>query len=132
MVDFNSINTVAVPAGDVVKIIILEAMSYSLDTIEAYQKVAEQSHTNNVDLSIARSRLKRLFNTVGSQYKRNYGEKKWLEMRTNIERATSIQDLENQLYIISDYLDTMRLTRFDTRNSFDTTRVAEEDDEAEL
>ena len=132
MVDFNSINTVAVPAGDVVKIIILEAMSYSLDTIEAYQKVAEQSHTNNVDLSIARSRLKRLFNTVGSQYKRNYGEKKWLEMRTNIERAVTIQQLEDQLYIISDYLDTMRLTRFDTRNSFDTTRVAEEDDEAEL
>lgn len=132
MVDFNSINTVAVPAGDVVKIIILEAMSYSLDTIEAYQKVAEQSHTNNVDLSIARSRLKRLFNTVGSQYKRNYGEKKWLEIRTNIERAVTIQQLEDQLYIISDYLDTMRLTRFDTRNSFDTTRVAEEDDEAEL
>lgn len=131
MVDYRNIPTIGTTPGAIVKIQVLELRSYVGDAIEAFIKVQERSNTAIPDISIIRSRLYHLFTEIGAHYKRTEGAEKWAALRQGILYAREFEELDAIYNTINDYLDSKRLTRFDTKKEFDTTDMEAENADAE-
>jgi hypothetical protein len=131
MVDYRSIQTVGTTPGAIVKIQILELRSYVGDAIEAFIKVNERTPTMNQDISVIRSRLYHLYTEIGAHYKRTEGLAEWSALREGILSARTFDDLDRIYQVINEYLDSKRLTRFDTKKDIDPTDIEAENEEAE-
>lgn len=128
MVDFDNETTIGTPAGDVIKIIILQRRYDVLEALESYNKT--QGAGAEGGNSIFRARLTTLFYELHPALKRQK-ELDVEKLKEQIQHGKQ-EDLIAAFEQINDTLDQLRLTRFDTRKQIDTTRVEHEDKEKGL
>ena len=123
MVDFNNDTTIATPAGEIIKVAILERRSYFIDALEAYHKQKTpgiETHT-----SILKSRLLALYLELQPALERHKSPEHLAELIDRI-RSNEYEDLYEAFLIINRWLDKTKLTRVDTRETYDRRRAEEE------
>jgi hypothetical protein len=142
MVNYKNETTVATPSVDVNKIQILERRSYVIDALEQYLNLRFRG-AQGVD-TIFRSRLASLFWEIQETLMRQYGEitdkdkpsKEYTELKkviTNYGSEKAKIDLVIEAWEkINDFLGSIRLTRFDTKPTYDLTDTELENDEHQL
>lgn len=123
MVDFNNETTVSTPAGDVVKILILQRRNDLIESIEAYNKARNSGVL--ADTSIVKARLLSLFFEVQPALERNKNDGD-LEEINLLVLSDDYKDLVRGFLIINRWLDETKLIRIDTKKQYDR-RIAEEE-----
>lgn len=123
MVDFNNEATVSTPAGDVVKILILQRRNDFIEAVEAYNKTKYAGVS--ADTSIVKSRLLSLFLEIHPALERNKKSDDLAELETMIV-SDDYDELIRAFIIINRWLDETKLIRIDTHKQYDR-RIAEEE-----
>ena len=115
MVDFNAEATVSTPATDVMRILIIEARENLLQSMETYDK--HEADGRNMPTSIMKSRLSNLFRQISQTIKRQLTEEEYNNLRNLIKDKdeNTAEDIQNAADIIFNVLDTVGLTRIDTK-----------------
>jgi hypothetical protein len=136
MVNFNNESTVTTPAGNIMKIMILEARYNLLDAIENQKKLSHSNIKDSGLIGIIKSRLWRLYaelrpilknrNKMNKQDK-NFVSYEQIENTLNDKNIT-VDDLVKIFYYINEELDLMKLTAIDTAEVYDNTRVENENE----
>lgn len=127
MVDFNKDATVATPAADILRILILQRRNDFIESKEAYRK-ANLSHGID-EVHVARARLESFWDEIEAIYYRDNGETKWQKFLEQVKDADTFEKIEDVFHDLNHWLDTKRLIRIDTKRQYDTTSVATEDEE---
>lgn len=123
MVNYNDLNTVAVPSNDINRIQILERRAYVIEALEIYYKYKLAGASGNT--ALFRSRLASLFWEIGGLIKRQV--KDYDELKTKItNKDTEISELINLWEEINILLDKINLTKIDTKKDYDNTDIEEE------
>jgi hypothetical protein len=120
MVDFNKIDTVAIPPGDIVKIIILNRWWDLQEAREFYYK--HKFNNINQGFSSVRVRTKTLFETLQATLKRKLEEKEYLDLY-KLCNSKNEEDLDNAYFKLNETLDKINLTKIDTREQVNRHRV---------
>jgi len=124
MVNFNNETTVTTPAGDVVKILLLQRRADLFEAIEKYHKEIYQGVSST--LSIIRARLFSLFLEMQGALNRKLKELDYLTHLDTIKNSTDFNSLLDETYFLNVQLDNMGLTKIDTRKQYDNTNVETE------
>ena len=120
MVDWNNEATIGTPAVDIVRVTILQRRYDLFEALEAYNKLTKQGLA--ADNHIVSSRLFTLFLELQAGLKRKWKEPEYNDL-LNLIVSDDIEDIKQAIYKLNIYLDGLRLTRIDTRQDFDSTRV---------
>jgi len=123
MVDFNNEGTMTTPAGDVVKMCILERWYNLIEAFEAYDK--NKSSGIQAEFHIMKSRLLSLFRVLTPALLRA-GKKAEYEEIILLSQEGGYEDLLRAFNIMNTFLDDIRLTRIDTKPKYNRDRVEEE------
>lgn len=123
MVDFNSETTIGTPAVDVVRILILQRRADLFEAWEQYKKEEYQGIQN--DISIVRARLFSLFLELQGSLIRKLKEKDYKKIVESMDTDDKDIILESVL-TLNEYLDKLNLTKIDTKEKYDKTRVEKE------
>jgi len=119
MVDFNNEKTIGVPASDIVRVLILEKRENVMLSLEDYQrKKASNIHT---DTRTLKARTYTLYLELSSMIKRSYSKMDFDYFEDKF-KSDDYKDILEIIYRINDILDSITLTRVDTRRKYDTTR----------
>lgn len=118
MVDFNNEATVSTPAGDVVKILILQRRNDFIDAVEAYTK--QEGSGVEGDSSILKSRLLSLYMEIQPALERAKKQEELDEIQLLLD-GKDYQDFLRCFFLINRWLDHTRLIRIDTKKSYDRT-----------
>lgn len=129
MVDFDNEATVGVPAGEILKILILQRRTYVFDSYELLVKQDSQGVVANV--SLFKSRLHALFLEIQSILKRRMKKDEYTALTEDLD-SNEISVLYRVMISINDQLDDLNLTRIDTRKRYDSTKVEYENGEKGL
>lgn len=114
MVDFNNEGTVAIPAVDVMRILILQHREYFIDAIEAYMQ--ELGKNVNVETNVIRARIISLYLSVNKLLKRKLDKKLYDEVSYK-KSSYKYEDILEAFIIIDDLLDDIGLTKIDNKIS---------------
>lgn len=138
MVDFNNEGTVGTPPGDLLKIIALQKRDYFLDALEQYKKVEYKGQTE-AEQNIVCARMLNLFLELQAALYRTMKGQRVKAMKDgkavdvdrydHLERlaySKTVDDVLSAYYIINGWLDEKKLTRLDTRQDYDASRVERE------
>lgn len=117
MVNFNNDTTIGRPAVDVERISILQRRYDMIEAFEAYKK--SRMLGMDVDLSIVRCRLMSLFIEVQGMLKRQLNAKDYLELYNICFESKNEKDILNAIFHMSEFLDSIKLTRVDTQPVYD-------------
>lgn len=122
MVNFEGEQTIAVPASEIVKILILQRRDNALNAIIAYEK--EQTEGFELDkalLANVSSAVRALFLEISSSLKRKFKEKRKEEYEKikSFSHSRKFPELVTAFELMSDVLDEWNLTRVDTRVIYD-------------
>jgi len=125
MVDFNNETTISTPAGEIIKVAILERRSYFIDALEAYHKQklgGVEAHTN-----ILKSRLLSLFLEVQPALERSKSKE---HIASLIDRMKSKEyvDIYDAFLIINRWLDKTHLIKIDNTKVYDRRRAEKENE----
>jgi len=123
MVDFNNENTITTPAGDVVKILILQRRNDFIEALEAYRK--QQNSGVSSDIYIVQARLYSFFLELSASLYRTMKPEDFEELKLLLE-SKIYEDLIRGFNIINMWLDEKKLIRLDTKNQYDRRRAEEE------
>lgn len=126
MVDFNNETIVGIPAQDIERVLILQARNDFLIAREYYER--EKLQANNTDITLMKIRLQTLFLQIQSLLKRRLG-KDYNPMFTEVFNNSNYETIIKNYLIINELLDTINLTRIDTKRIYDRLRVEEENKE---
>lgn len=112
MVDFDNQTTVATPAIDVKRILVLQDRQYLKEAIGAYKKslyggLVTETH-------VIRSRLYELFLEVRSGIRRHLKEDEFIELLFLVD-SKDVEDIERAFDIIDTWLDDIGLTKIDIK-----------------
>lgn len=129
MVDFNNDATIATPAADVVRILILQRRDYYIEATEAYEKLAIMNAT--ADISVVKARVRALYRELYAALKRTMSQEDFRILNTRIQ-STEFKDIDAAYEQMAEWLDKTNLIRIDTKRQYDTTIVTEEDAEKGL
>jgi hypothetical protein len=131
MVDFNNDATVATPATDVVRILILQRRNDCIEAIEAY--IRNLGKTGSADPYEVRARIHSLFLELQAALRRRLSVEEYHAVRVLvINHHTAIIDLVRCFEFMNQWLDENKLIRIDTKKQYDSTIVTEEDGEKGL
>jgi len=125
--DFKDIASVGTPAADIVRVLILEDRRNAYHAWEDYYK--KRLVGGGIPTNIVRARIYTLFMGLVAALDRRW--KKTPEKLVDLEKKIiegDVEDMRKALRIIETYLDEIRLTRLDVKQSVDRTRI--EDDNA--
>lgn len=123
MVDFNNEATIGTPAGDVVKILILQRHYDLLEAVEHYNKQVAMGQEANI--STVKARLYTLFIQIQAMLKRRLPSKEYEDFKEQIQSDDDQKILE-AIYRINEELDKINLTKIDTKKVYDSTNVEKE------
>ena len=112
MVDFDSEATIATPAIDVKRILVLQARQFVIDSLEAYYK-SEQGGVST-EANIISSRVRSLFLEIRSGIRRHLKPLDYEKLVTLVKGKTA-EDVEDAFDIMDTWLDTIGLTRIDVK-----------------
>jgi negative regulator of replication initiation len=129
MVDFNNDTTITGrSAEDILRVIIMERRYNLFEAIESYVKLKSQGNESEQEVSIVKARLYSLYLEIEETVKRNKTAEEVKELETFLS-SDSYEDLIKGVKSLMKVLDTVKLTRLDTRKPYDSTRVTVEDKE---
>lgn len=123
MVDFNNENTITTPAGDVVKILILQRRNDFIEALEAYRKQINTGVAS--DIYIVQARLYSFFLELSASLYRTMKPEDFDELKLLLE-SKYYDDLIRAFNIINMWLDEKKLIRLDTKQQYDRRRAEEE------
>jgi hypothetical protein len=133
MVDFNNEATVSAAATDILRILILQRRNDVIDAMERYHMLSENSEPS---CEVVRSRLFSFYLEIQAMLKRKYDNSmhkdnnpcKYKDLKDTIGQG-EFKELEAVYLSFNEFLDANRLTRIDTKQIYDSTRVVDEDKE---
>lgn len=127
MVDFNNETTIGTPSADVVKILILEKRNNLFEAFEDFMK----KDVENIAMTkgIVQARLITLFLELQASLKRKMNEEDYAKLVSDVFGKPDLDKIKEIIYLINEYLDTMGLTKIDTKKQYDTSKTAAEDKE---
>lgn len=112
MVDFNNEATIGTPAVDIIRVLILEKRNFLIESIEHYHKIVNRG--SEADDSVVKARAYTLWLEISALLKRKNNKEEHQQLKKLLTQG-SIQDVIDGLVLINDLLDSIRLTRIDTR-----------------
>lgn len=118
MVDFNNETTVSTPAVDIVRVLILQRRADLMEALEDYLKKEALGYAQNIN--IVRARLYTLFLEVSGMLKRRAPED-YDRLKDSIRNLDEVEDIIKLILEFNDILDSIGLTKIDTRKKFDST-----------
>jgi len=127
MVDFNNETTVGIPAGDIVRVLILQRRNDLIESLEHYRK--EKYVGGFSDLSIVRARLLSLFIEIQGMLKRRLKEEIYNKLKLEVFTSIKEDDLFRMVFEINETLDSIHLTKIDNKVVYDRKRVEIENKE---
>jgi hypothetical protein len=131
MVDFNNDATVATPATDVIRILILQRRNDCIEAIEAYMR--NLGKMGAADPYEVRARIYSLYLELQAALRRRLPEAEYQALRVLVvNHYTAIIDLVRCFEFMNQWLDENKLIRIDTKKQYDSTLVTEEDGEKGL
>lgn len=125
MVDFNDSMTVAIPAYDIVKILILQSRDNFIQALEAYRRTKYkgiQASSHEIQ-----SRIQSLYEEVRSAMKNSMSEEEFDKLTKSVESAEYDMLIESW-HIIDEWLYVKKLIQFDTKIRYDSSRTEIEND----
>jgi hypothetical protein len=125
MVDFNNETTIGTPASDVEKISILQRRYELIEALEHYKKQNFQGI--NAPLVYVQARLLSLFVQLYSSLKRRIPKTDFEALEKGVLRKDLKEaELLPIIFMLSDELDKIHLTRIDNETVYDSTSVEKE------
>lgn len=131
MVDFNADNTISTPAGNVVKILILQARANAMEALEFYNK--QNSSGIEANQAMLRARLASWFVEHQAYLKRVTNKKEDKEEIDKIANQLffNSKDLTNNellkiVFYLNQIVDKLRITRVDTKKQYDHTKIEQD------
>lgn len=136
MVDFNNERTIGTPAVDIVRVLILQRRADLFEALEDYNK--KDLAGFQAELNIVRARLFSLFLEIEAVLRRRMSKEDYEsleinnieEMKTRILESEDKKEIMKYVHFLNLQLDDIKLTRIDTRKSYDRTSW-EEDNKAD-
>lgn len=115
MVDFNNSETIGTPALDIVRILVLERRYNVMEAIEDYKKV-ERSGSDDLakELSVVQSRLLTFYLEVQEIAERHLLDTEVLFVQEALNSLV-FEDLLTAFMLLNKLLDTLTITKLDTR-----------------
>lgn len=126
MVDFNSDGTISKPPKEVVQLIIIEKLYNYLEADEHFIKQRLQGAP--LPVAVPRSRLRSLFLVCYSMIKRRLDPESYAVLEKvciKTDEKVEPSDLLEAFSIMSDLLDTLQLTKLDTKPVFQRHKIEE-------
>lgn len=123
MVDFNSEQTLSAPATDIVRVLILQ---YRADTFEALGDYLKKEANTDPPTNILRARIFLWFTELEAGIKRRYNAGEEYIKLKKLVKSEDFDRLLEAIELLNEECDTIRLTRIDTRQNYDRTRVEQE------
>lgn len=129
MVDFNNEATVATPANDVIRILILQRRNDFIEAFEHYEKLRFLNPDNDDSSYKApvRARLRSLYRELQASLKRTIPTAEYHDLRTRLF-SDNITEIESAFETINEWLDKKKLVRVDNKPDYDTSDVVTEDE----
>jgi len=118
MVNFDDTNTIGTPAVDIVRVLVLEKRT---NVIEVLETINKREAKDSFDNGLLKARLQSLFWEIQGMLIRK--EKADEIKKIIFSEKPSYKDLVEAFSTINQSLDTIRLTRIDTKTQVDTRRV---------
>lgn len=131
MVDFKDERTVTTPSWEILKLLALEKRENLMLAIEFYFKHKYDDQVLEQDINIVRGRLWCLYYELEAWLKRSYDDVLLASFRVKIDSKDIVEVFEVVTFI-NKFMDDKKLTRIDTRNVYDKTRVEVENEQSEL
>lgn len=131
MVDFNSDTTVSTPAADIQRIVVLERRYNVMEVIESYVKIKDSGADTGPELALIRSRLLSFYLELRDLCKRQLSPEDFDTLKTQCT-SSKYKDLLDGYMTLNSMLDSIKLTRLDTKKKYDSTNVEEENKEKNL
>ena len=113
MVDFNNEATIAAPAVDIKRILILERNNYVQDAIEAYKQ--QQYAGVNTEDHVVRARVYTLFLEVRAGIARHFKTDEDFNQLKDYVNSTDINEVLQAYEIINNWPDHIGLTKIDIK-----------------
>lgn len=126
MVDFNNDTTIATPVADIIKVLIVQRRNDFLEASEHYFKGFFAG--SNPDTNIMKARLYSLYLEIKAMLDRHFSNGEINELVADI-KSDEANKLIDAYITMNKLLDDVKLTRVDTKKSYDSTRVEEENTE---
>lgn len=124
MVDFNNETTIGTPAVDIVRVLVLQRRNDFIEALEQYNK---QNHAGvDPPTYIVRARLISLYYEIKPMLIRKYKDKEYIMILEKSLNEGAMNEILTVWELINNFLDTIQLTRIDTRQYIDTTSVLSE------
>ena len=128
MVNFNNEATVSTPAINVMKILLLQSRENLIEALEFYNKKVTEGV--NIEQSPVKARLGTLFLQLQPYLERTYKEKEYNNMLSAFQKNIFFneKDIPNgdllKLFIqLNNLMDSLKITRVDTRIQYDRTDI---------
>lgn len=117
MVDFNNESTVGQPAIDIERVLILQRRDAVIEAVERYLTVADQS--GSAPIEYIKGRLTSFYLQLYGMLERKYkDDKRYAELKRQIQ-SNDFTELMESFYFMSSFLDSINLTKLDTRENYD-------------
>lgn len=117
MVDFNNETTVSTPAVDIVRVLILQRRADLMEALEDYLKKDSLGYSQSIN--IVKARLYTLFLEVSGMLKRRAPED-YARLEVGIRGLDDVEDIIKIILEFNNILDSVGLTKIDTRKKFDS------------
>jgi len=112
--------SVGTPLTELLKIQIMERVSYAIDSIEDYYRL--KFLDTQAPTHILKSRVLALFMNISSAIKRSPEKIIYSELKQNIFTGNT-DTIINSFFEMNDWLDKKNIIRVDTKQTYDKTRV---------
>ncbi len=124
MVDFDNETTIGTPSTDIIRIILLQYRYDTRDAFEKYMKDIQAGVEGNI--SIVKARLITWFLEMRAMLKRRNKKGEYSKLYKQVMAVESEKEVIDVICILDDILDSIHLTRVDTRIKYDSSRVEKE------
>lgn len=124
MVDFDSAQTVGIPASEISKIVVLQRRYDLTEAYEDYRKKQIMGVASNV--SVVRARLLTLFIELSGTLKRQLTAQQFEGLQHTCLNSEEETEIFDTIIFFNDFLDKLRLTRFDTQQVYESTNIEAE------
>lgn len=128
MVDFNNETTVSTPAADIVRVLILERHAYVVDAIERHYVNDALNIDTAQDLGVIKARLMTFYFYICEVLPRRMDKDEIKNLKEDLA-AEDFDGVMRAFRSLNKVLDSVKLTRIDTKKVYDPTRVEEENKE---
>lgn len=121
MVNFNNDTTIGTSATDIMRVLILEKRT---NIIEALENINKKGLTDVYDLHILKARIQSLYWELEGMLFRNMKPEELIKLKENVFNTANKKELLLETFSnLNMFLDTLQLTRIDTRINVDRKRV---------